>query len=748
MIFVNRKNIKIPPALRSTKAVHAHRSILAHLEEYKDHLEQVRFRFNSDIWEEVQPDLINLFHNKCAYCESIIISGEGVVEHFRPKAGAESLNGKRQQPYYAWLAYEWQNLLWACRSCIRPRGPTKRTLGKGNRFPVSNQRAPIGTKISECRALEKPLLIDPCFDQPEKHIEFLASGICRALSRRGHITIEIIDLNRPNLVSQREVAWSHTGNLIERLIHSLEAPNSAATATAKQKVIEQIGGAMPYTAVSRSALQVAVSRFGPLSKSPIAQTLASLIDQYGGRSNLARSEAFSEITVESIEQEFQPSFQISSSAQRDTNDFLRSAQEHINRIEIRNFKAIEELDIDIPNGTKNSASALALLGENATAKTTVLEAVALALAGVEVAQRMRPDARELIRSGIKNRAHHPAEIRLFTTEGAKPIHLMIDQYGRFTGSISPSMVTIGYSPQRFFINGKNIRQKKEPIQVSSLFKIKQQMAAPNIWLTQCSQERFNAAVRAIRPLLLLPQEGKVNRYWAPRNNGHLAFEFSDRTESLDRFSEGYRSVVAMTVDIINVMLNYWRDLETAHGVVLIDEIETHLHPRWKKRLVRGLRDAMPYVQFIITTHDPLCLRGFRDREVVVLRRDANRIEQVPDLPNVQGLSIEQLLTSDFFGLASTEDQDTEAMFHRLVMLATKTERSPDEEAELKKQREGVRDTLRLGKTPLTCVFYEAIDKYLVERSQASPQNRPKLDQETVDSLVRQWHRLDQAKGTK
>ena len=50
--------------------------------------------------------------------------------------------------------------------------------------------------------------------------------------------------------------------------------------------------------------------------------------------------------------------------------------------------------------------------------------------------------------------------------------------------------------------------------------------------------------------------------------------------------------------------------------MLLDEIDTHLHPTWKMQIVRGLRQMMPAMQFITPTHEPLCLRGLEEGEVV------------------------------------------------------------------------------------------------------------------------------------
>src|SRR3546814_12515812 len=81
--------------------------------------------------------------------------------------------------------------------------------------------------------------------------------------------------------------------------------------------------------------------------------------------------------------------------------------------------------------------------------------------------------------------------------------------------------------------------------------------------------------------------------------------------------------------------------------------------------MKGLREALPNVTFIVTTHDPLCLRGLGANEVMVLRRIQQDVrpnsEDLPyvvdsliTIPSIDSLTIEQLLTSDLFQLFSTD----------------------------------------------------------------------------------------------
>jgi len=96
----------------------------------------------------------------------------------------------------------------------------------------------------------------------------------------------------------------------------------------------------------------------------------------------------------------------------------------------------------------------------------------------------------------------------------------------------------------------------------------------------------------------------------------------------DNLSDGFRNMVAMVADIAHraVHLNPHFGAEApAHtrGIVLIDEIDLHLHPRWQRRVVGDLRRAFPAVQFVATTHSPFILQSLHSGEVIDLDLEAS-----------------------------------------------------------------------------------------------------------------------------
>lgn len=124
----------------------------------------------------VAGDLWRAHRYKCCYCEHKIAQAYNDVEHHRPKASAKRHPGSAETHGYWWLAFTWENLLFACPSCNR--------TGKNDLFPLAAGsvalapgRPPPGREI--------PLLIDPSVENGVEHIELVFSVMASSLKARG-----------------------------------------------------------------------------------------------------------------------------------------------------------------------------------------------------------------------------------------------------------------------------------------------------------------------------------------------------------------------------------------------------------------------------------------------------------------------------------------------------------------------------------------------------------------------------------
>ncbi len=98
--------------------------------------------------------------------------------------------------------------------------------------------------------------------------------------------------------------------------------------------------------------------------------------------------------------------------------------------------------------------------------------------------------------------------------------------------------------------------------------------------------------------------------------------------SLDQLSGGYRIVLALAADLARRMVQgnpHLDDPLTSEAVVLIDEVELHLHPGWQQRILGDLQRTFPNAQFIVSTHSPQVLTTVEPQRIVELAREGDRI---------------------------------------------------------------------------------------------------------------------------
>ena len=119
------------------------------------------------------------------------------------------------------------------------------------------------------------------------------------------------------------------------------------------------------------------------------------------------------------------------------------------------------------------------------------------------------------------------------------------------------------------------------------------------------------------------------------NSPSLVIEKNGENFKLDQLSEGEKTLLMLVVDIARRLAilnpsitNPSELLEKGTGIILIDEIDLHLHPQWQRIVIPSFRKTFPKCQFIVTTHSPQVLSGV-NRENVFILEDSEIVELTP-----------------------------------------------------------------------------------------------------------------------
>ncbi len=167
-------------------------------------------------------------------------------------------------------------------------------------------------------------------------------------------------------------------------------------------------------------------------------------------------------------------------------------------------------------------------------------------------------------------------------------------------------------------------------------------------------------------------------------------------------SQGYQSTIAWIADLLgHIVLETGSEVEDVslseiQGLVLIDEIDLHLHPQWQARLVSALKNALPRVQLVVTTHSPMVLPALRREEIVMLDVDEEG-NVVPSMPDESPMLLTgSELYREFFGVDELQPVSLAHDHQRYAFLVGNPARTDDEEKEMNELRDRFR---RLGIDP-------------------------------------------------
>ncbi|MFL6232672.1 MAG: AAA family ATPase [Thermoanaerobaculia bacterium] len=328
---------------------------------------------------------------------------------------------------------------------------------------------------------------------------------------------------------------------------------------------------------------------------------------------------------------------------------------YISRIRLENIRGFRELEIDLSGEDGAPRRRTVIIGKNGTCKTTVLRAVALGLCDFG-------DANALISEPIGSMIYGDSkvgQIRIELDSGGKQrlYNFLVrnrktrqERVSRVSELDWPKAFACGYGAGRHGFGSDTGRDYRVADAVYTLFDYRRTLIDPELTLRRLQDflgtQKYDAAIAGIRRILGLSPEDEIR---LPHGGGvELSGPSFGDTVRLEGWADGYRMTFNWMMDLYGRALRADRITSEGHirGIVLIDEIEQHLHPSMQTEILPRITEVFPEIQLIATTHSPLVALDARPEELVVLRRKGKEVVREEDVPDYTGYSAEDMLVDE------------------------------------------------------------------------------------------------------
>jgi internalin A len=346
------------------------------------------------------------------------------------------------------------------------------------------------------------------------------------------------------------------------------------------------------------------------------------------------------------------------------------------RVELENVRCFERLNLDLGREAPPRLFTL-VFGENGVGKSTILRSLALALCSETKAAAL---IERLKGSMIRNGAPEArVNVDLVDPEsgGQWTVNTMLSvkngalMLRRETSEDFPGgeVFVCGYGAgRRGLALGEPSSDYEIDTAVLSLFDYQAPLQNPELVLRRLGAERGSLNEMLLKLDVALSLEFGST---ALDSSGiRIKGPWGDFIPA-GALGDGYQATLAWIVDFLGWQAMFDRECPLADisGVVLVDEIEQHLHPKWQREIVQQLAKDFPNVQFLITSHSPVCAGGLADLEegrgkLFVLENAGGRIA-VKDVPPPAGMRYDQIMTSEVIGLEVARDKTTESLLEEI-----------------------------------------------------------------------------------
>ena len=428
-------------------------------------------------------------------------------------------------------------------------------------------------------------------------------------------------------------------------------------------------------------------------------------------------------------------------------------------VELSNIRCFENLTLNFAKNVEDASAPaehwVAILGDNATGKSTILRCIALGLCGESHASGLLSDLPgDLIRSGSQE-GTIVVRLQDRSTKESFTITTKLEK-GKDTRGSGPEVIRQETSPaenfpwKRIFFSGYGTQRALpsdeshegySPLNaVATLFDPKARLMNPEVVFLRQNKSVQEKLARQISKILMLDSEKEAA---VSSQEKGMIVRGGWGSLPLESLSDGYRSTIHWVLDLMGwSILAGQEELGTAGGIVLIDELEQHLHPRWQRYIVERIRKQFPETQFIITTHTALVASGVIDLEsAAIVSLSENEESQgvkatVLDRDRLKGLRADQVLASEAFGLMTSLSVESVKAKIRYRELWKKAEdRTPAEETEFKELQSQIKAGNSKGESAEDRELQSAFEEFYKERIESNLNHPEQMNWDVINELL-------------
>lgn len=390
---------------------------------------------------------------------------------------------------------------------------------------------------------------------------------------------------------------------------------------------------------------------------------------------------------------------------------------YLDSIRLQNFRTFRDASIDLVHPLQDFArlkipkprlpNLNLLLGNNGLGKSAFLKAVALAALGPAVGdagifpyrlvrreaatakRRTNPDARIDARFTPNPQDRAPATLKTLESavgiqakgdlEKLQWLHPSEEHWQPIFQSKSDAFFLVGYSAgrsveprERVDHAARNASSFARAQRSKGLFQESFSLIPLTAWLPALrkSSPRRHLEILALINKLMGPGH---YQFKGEMEGGEYLFTRGGLKVPFPALSDGYRSYLGWIGDLLFHLSTITPPdvrLDQNRGIVMVDEIDLHLHPKWQMTVLPILAKALPKLQFIVTSHSPLLVGSLEWMNIIVMLPAAHGATKPVRVPAaIHGLDADQVLLTDFFGMDTTRAAGKQTQLKSLTLKA-------------------------------------------------------------------------------